>query len=414
MLFWKTATWKNSIPLQLAEETSAYDFSPDGKLLGVASTSKVHAYTMDTLALVREIPLSTPATPKDFKRTWIVAFDNKNLLNGYNALWNSTHTKATVELAQWNLTTGETLQMASHETASPDALSTLWGGNILLTVPAPGPVALDRYNAFRFVDNDRLLVNSDHSACWLKLASAETSCFDDPQFRVFSWQDEAYREIPLRQTTNLQDWHGKDIYKLAVPYPYLRIDRTGKYYVIDAKGSTTDVYFVAKGFPIESLPGAFLGYAENESVVVLSTIQKQGQGMISMVDKKNLSVTYQKKADFLLKPLSVDQDGRVYFLRQDVGQPGFILQMIHNSSYQIIDMSRLRLPAEPEAMDISLKGTFAIGMRDGSVAIASPDGLQFTSFQAAFTPIHNVALTPDGRYLAVASDDGIRVFAVLP
>ena len=412
MLFWKTPIWKNPINLQLPAEDSPYTFSVDGKLLAIAQTDKIITYAMDTLRPNREIAIETP---KDLKRNWQLAFLDENVLAGYSVRWNGEHTRATVEVGQWNIATGQTLQMGSSETDSPDTLSALWGANISVTVPAPGPIALsEQYDAFRFVDASQLLINSQHSACWLKLPESAATCFKDPRYQVLSSNTEAFREIPQPSTTILQNWKNETVYKMVPPYPILVVNQTGNYYLINVKDITTDVYFKDRPAGIESLPGILVTYAESGGNIVFNTRQKSGAAMISMVNKGNLNTLYQKKVDFMLDPLVVTETNLVYFLQQVVDQPQVTLKQIHNQTYQISDVARLNLPAEPETMSVSANGIFAIGMKDGSIAIVSEDGQQVATFQAIYSPISGIALTPDGRYLAVASADGIRIFAVMP
>jgi WD40 repeat protein len=414
MLFWKTPVWKSPRTLQLPAADTPYAFSPDGKLLALALSDKVRAYALDKLTPSREIPISTP---KDLKRIWQIAFLDEKTLAGYDIRWDSDHAKATIDFAQWNLDTGATLQMRTSESDSPpDALSALWGVNVPLTA-APGPVALGQYSVVRFSDQDpdQLRVNSLHSACWLKLSSGETACFDDPKFEVLSSQTDAYREIPQQQTTLIQSWNGTTLFKLPQPYPILGMNWTAEYFVVNVKDITTDIYFKGRNPPLGSFPGTLLASAENADRLVYCTQQKNSTGgIITMINKRSLETPYQKKVDFILKPLAIGNDNRVYFVQRDVGQQKFVLKAISAINFAITNVGLLSLPAEPEVMAVSLVGAFAFGLRDGSVAIVSSDGLQVASFQAVYTPITAISITPDGRYLAVASDDGIRVFAVLP
>ncbi|MGC1377199.1 MAG: hypothetical protein WA821_13295 [Anaerolineales bacterium] len=411
MLFWKIPVWKNPASLQLPADNSAYAFSPDGKLLAVTMSDKVRAYALDTLKPSREIIIPTP---KNLNRAWQIAFLDEKTLAGYDIRWDLDHVRATIDVAQWDLATGATLQMSTNESdAPPDALSALWGINVPLAA-VPGPVALGSYSVFRFVDQDQLLINSLHSACWLKLSSGETACFDDPKFTVLSSQTDAYREIQQAQTTLIQSWNGTALFKLPQPYPILGMNWTAEYFVVNVKDITTDIYFKDRKPPLGSFPGALLASAENADRMVFSTQGKSAGGTITMLNKKNLEVTYQKKIDFILKPLAIGGDNRVYFVQQDVAQQKFDLKAISAINSNITNVGILSLPAEPEVMSISMAGIFAFGLRDGSVAIVSADGLQVASFQAVYTPIHAISISPDGRYLAVASDDGIRVFAVMP
>lgn len=413
MLLWKIPTWKKPISLLLPSNNAPYTFSPDGKRMAVAQTDKITAYTLDTLSISRAIPIKTP---KDLERNWQIAFINGDVLAGYSERWDADHLKATVEISQWNLGAGDVVQSGTFESDSPDALSALWGINL---PPAPLPVGLvaisSEYNAFRFVDQDRLLVNSQHSACWLKITSGETDCHNYIRYKVLSSNTDAYRQFAQSNSSRLMDWDNNLVYTVLPPYPFVVVNQTGDYYLINAKNATTDVYFKGKDSAIESLPGKLLTYVENEGNIVFNTIQKSGQGMISFVNKPQLETIYQKKIDFMLKPLAVNDKNQVFFLQQGTNQLQQItLKVIDVKSYAITDLTHLDLPAEPEVMSISKNGIFAFGMKDGSVAIASNTGQQVTIFQATYSAIIGISFTPDGRYLAIACTDGIRVFAVLP
>lgn len=411
MLFWKTNVWKNPTNLLLPTADSPYAFSADGKRLAVAQTDKILAYTLDTLALTREISIPTP---KNLMRNWQLAFLDQNILAGYNERWNSDHSKATIDIAQWNLETGETLQMGTQEVDSPDALSALWGANIPLAEPRTGSLTLGQYDAFQFVDPDQLLVNSRHSACWVKLSSGESTCREDKQYRVFSSHTEAYIEVPQPNTTLLKDWNNRLLHTVGAPYPILAVNATANYVIINVKDITTDIYGIGEKSPSGSLVGTLLAYAENAVHIVIFTAQKPTGMLVTMIDKRGMQTAYQKKGDFILKPIAMDVNSRVYYIQQDVGQGQFILKTIDGTSYTVNDLARLTLPAEPQAMSISANGILALGLKDGSVAIVSPDGLKVTTFQAVSSPINGISLSADGRTLAVASTDGIRVFAVLP
>lgn len=411
MQFFNTATWKTPASLVLPAENIPFVFSPDGKRIAVVSSDRVLIYDLESLRPTREIPIR-PASV--VPRVWETTFIDDKILAGYNVRWDAAHTKATLEVAQWNIETGETLQMGSSETDSPDTLSALWGANISLTTP-PGPVAIGHYDVFRFVDQDQLLVNSAHSACWLKISLGETACFDDPENRVLASQIAAYREVRLDRSTVIQDWPGNEIYELPSPYEILHLNWSAEYFMVNVKDVSTDIYFEPQRFAISSVAGTVSNHTENITKIVLTTQQKPTGVIISMVDKGSLETSYEKKADFILKPLALTSDNRVYFVQQDLGQPQVILKVIDGKPpYQITDVARLTLPAEPEVMAVAASGMLAFGMKDGSLALVSPDGQQVFTMQAIYSAVTGISFTSDGRYLALASDEGIRIYAVLP
>ena len=411
MLLWKTPTWKNPINLLLPSDDASYTFSADGKRLAIASTDKITGYRLDTLNLNREIPI---VTPKDLQRSWQIAFVDQNILAGYATRWNTDHTKATVDVGQWNLETGETLQFGSHETDTPDGLSALWGVKVLSTPPLAGPVMLsDQYDKFRFIDADQLQINSSHSVCWVKLVGGETTCYNDLRYRVLSSETQAFREVRTDRTTILQAWSGQITAQLEQPYPFLAITRDGLYRLVNVKDATTDLYS-GKNTLVNSFPGTLINYAENDNKIFLSLKQKTSSMIVTMIDKHTLLTTYLKPADFLLKPLVLTGDNRVYFVQNNVaGQSGVVLKVLDANGFAS-DIATVALPIEPEVMSMAANGVFAFGMKDGSVSIVSANGLQLANFQASYTPISGIALSADDHYLAVASADGIRVFAVFP
>jgi WD40 repeat protein len=63
---------------------------------------------------------------------------------------------------------------------------------------------------------------------------------------------------------------------------------------------------------------------------------------------------------------------------------------------------------------LSSTNLFAIGLKDGSVVIMTRDGTQTATFQGATSSISGLSFSPNGHLLAVASEEGVRIFAVLP
>ena len=133
-----------------------------------------------------------------------------------------------------------------------------------------------------------------------------------------------------------------------------------------------------------------------------------------MIDKATGNALYQKKNNFLYKPIIMTADGTIYYLQRDLDKNQTIINVIDPMTHNVSELIRLFLPAEPEFITLSSTGLFAIGQKDGSVTVMNLDGLQNVTFQAATSPIDKISFTPSGKLLAVASEEGVRVFAVLP
>ena len=86
-----------------------------------------------------------------------------------------------------------------------------------------------------------------------------------------------------------------------------------------------------------------------------------------MINKRTLETTYQKKVDFILKPLAIGNDNRVYFVQQDVGQQKFVLKAISAINFAITNVGLVSLPAEPEVVAVS----------DSKGGIYKAEGLDF-------------------------------------
>jgi len=418
LLFWKTATWKNPTNLLLPADDSPYAFSPDGDLIAIATSTRIRVFALDKLTPTREITILPTSV---VQRIWQLVFKDETTLQGYSIRWDGSHTKATVETGTWNAITGETLKMETTETDAPDALSALWGAVIPAT-SAPGEIKIGQYDRLNFISLDSLLINSLHSACWLKLSIGAKICFDDPQNRVLASDGGAFREILQDYNTLLQHWNGGNTFDIG-PHRIIRVNKNADYIVVNVNDATTDIYYKAKKLPVESIAGSLLTYVENADLMVFSTRGKSTLVSITVVEKKSMSTSYQKKDDFILKPLAITNNGKVYFVQQDpdpkgtgTGKPQVILKMIdEKKNYPITDVARLPMPAEPQVMALSsFTGLFAFGLQDGTVMLVSPDGQQTAIFQAAYSPIGGISFTGDGRYLAVGSMEGIKIFAVLP
>ena len=133
-----------------------------------------------------------------------------------------------------------------------------------------------------------------------------------------------------------------------------------------------------------------------------------------MIDKATGNALYQKKDNFLYKPIIMTKDGTIYYLQRDLDKNLTIINVIDPKTHNSTELTRLSLPAEPEIMTLSSTGLFAIGQKDGSVFVMTQDRAQNNSFQAATSSIGGLSFNPSGNLLAVASEEGVRVFAVLP
>jgi len=107
-------------------------------------------------------------------------------------------------------------------------------------------------------------------------------------------------------------------------------------------------------------------------------------------------------------------DGTIYYMQNELGQNQTILNMIDPKTLQVSEVIRLSLPAEPETLTLSSTDLFAIGQKDGSVLVMTRDGGQNMIFQAATSSVEGLAFSQDGHFLAVASMEGVRIYAILP
>jgi WD40 repeat protein len=412
LLFYNTQTWERPTNnLLLPREDSPFIVSPNGKLLAIALPTKMRVYTIETLQIMREINVS-PSNANT--REWQIAFADDKTLNGYAISWeDSAHSKATVDTGQWDLETGKALRFETVANTSPDARASLWGAALpLASTKGDLEPGLYDYNAFRFVGDWMLLVNSPHSACWLKLATGETTCFKDPDHVLFATDGTANKEVIGQYNTELQDRSGATLIQVGANH-FEIINRTAEWAVINS-GSGTNLYTKGKTLPQESVKGNLQGFSENANMIVITTLEKENTFYLTIIDKATGNTVFQKKSNFLLKPILMAADGTIYYLQRDLDKNQTIINLIDPKTYDIRELTRLFLSAEPRIMTLSTTGLFAIGQKDGSVLIMTRDGLQNMTFQAATSAINGIAFNPTGNLLAVASEEGVRVFAVLP
>ena len=412
LLIYQVSDWKIVTNLLLPRDETPYSFSPDDSQLVLALPSILRVYGTNPIKLLREInvPPSNAIT-----RQWQIFFSDDNILNGYAVSWDAYKKNAVTENGQWNIGSGEQLRFETSSSSTPDALSALWNSPIRLPATENGelePVS-DGYNAFRFISNDILLINSQHAACWLKLMVGETTCFKDPDHVLFASDTNTFKEILENSYTGLSEFRSGKINIQTGPYRVLAINRSGEWALINT-GKGTDLYTRGKNLSQESVSGVLQGFAENITRIVFTTLEKQNTFTITVVNKATGDAIVQKKDNFLDQPVIMVTDGTIYYTQRELDRNQTIFNSIDPMSNKTNEITRISLPAEIKALALSTNGLFAAGLQDGSVLFLTKDGTQSVIFQAESNPIQGLSFSLDGRFLAISSPEGVRIFAVLP
>ena len=411
MLFFKVTDWKSPINLLLPREETAYAFSPDGKLMAIGlPTGGLRVYSIENIRSLQEINVP-PANATN--REWQLVFQDNKTLSGYAVRWDTYRTTATIESGQWDIESGKALRFDTKTGSDPDALSALWGSPLPLPVSSSDlETGANFYNAFRFISDGILQVNSPHSACWLKLFNGESTCFKNTESILFASDANTFKEVRDNSSTRLVETRTDTTAIQVGPYRIAAINRSGEWALIDT-GTGTDLYIKGKKLPQESVKGSLQGFAENAKLIVFSAREKENTFTITVVDKATGNAIYQKKDNFLYKPVVMTADGTIYYVQNELEHNQAVFNMIDPHTLKISELTRLSLPSEPLVMTLSASGLFAIGQLDGNVLIMTRDGSQSTNIQAATSAIEGLAFSPDGRFLAVASLEGVRVYSIL-
>lgn len=411
LLFYETSNWAYPANnLLLPREETPFTFSPSGKRLAVALPTKMRIYAIEKMRIIREIDVlpSNAVT-----RQWQLDFKDDQTLNGYAIRWDTFQTNATVETGQWEVETGKTLSLETVTTSTPDALVSFWGAALPLpTTKGDLEAGASGVQTFRFISDTMLLVNSPHVVCWFKLFTGETTCSKDADHILFATDGNIYVEVVSAKSTLLQNRSGETVFEVGA-YRFKVVNRTGEWAVIES-GKGTNLYARGKKLPQESVKGSLQAFAENAKQIVLTTLEKENTFTLTIIDKETGNALYQKKDNFLYQPIVMTSDGTVYYLQRDLDRNQTILNYLDPVTRQINEATRISLPAEPRVMTLSVAGLLALGQEDGSVLVMTQDGGQSFTFQGATSAIEGLAFSPNGLFLAVASGEGVRVFAVLP
>jgi WD40 repeat protein len=414
LLFYSTQSWKYPVNnLLLPREDTPYTLSPNSKLLAIALPTKMRIYSIEQIEKLQNIREINVLPLNALTREWQIAFRDDKTLFGYAIRWNTNHIDATVDTGEWDIESGATLRLDTVTNTVPAVLSTFWGAPLTLPIDKgnlePGA---QEFNAFRFGTDWMLLINTPHSSCWFKLDTAEATCAKDPDHILFATDGGVLKQVIEKYNTSLQDQAGKTIIQVG-PRRFVAVNRTGEWALIDT-GKGTDLYTKGKKLPQESIEGNLQAFSENAKLIVITTLAKENTYFVTLIDKSTGNATFQDKNNFMLKPLLMALNGNTYYFQRDVEKNQTIIKVVDPTTHETSELTRISLPTEPKAVTLSSTDLFAIGLKDGSVVVMTKDGTQTATFQAATSSISGLSFNPSGHFLAVASEEGIRVFAVLP
>lgn len=409
LLLYNTKTWEKPATLLLPAIDTPFAVAPDAQSLAIAFANRLRIYAIDGLKVAREF-----TQPGNQARQWQLSFLDESTLQGVSITWNGARTRATVVTAAWDIQSGQTMSFNMKETDSLSPFPPGWELDFPLE-DSTNDVRVGEYNAFRFISNEMLVINTTHAVCWLKFIVAEQNCVEDTESVVFSSDTIAFKETVSSNRTLLQSWRGETVLDVFGEYRVRSVDRSGEWILIDVRGAATDLYGRGRKRAEESVGGAFQAQAETRTLIAYSTQQRSQTFVITVTEKSSGKTLAQKKDVFLLNPLLLNQKGALLLLKRDIDKGLTIVSRMEPPRYDIREVTRLTLPAEVQVMAYSTReDLLAFALADGSVVVYSPDFELSAVFQAFDSPVTALAFSPDDRFLAAASRDGIKVFVVRP
>ncbi len=409
LLLYDTKTWENPASLILPANDTPFALSPDAQALAITFSNRLRFYSVDGFQTTREV-----TQPGGKARQWELSFVDGSTLRGVNIVWNANRTQATVTTAEWDIQSGQNLRLDTIETASLSPFPPSWEQELTLEDSTNG-LGVGAYNGFRYIGSEMLLVSTTHAVCWVKIFVGEQNCFEDVENLMFSSDTIAFKEIVGGNRTLLQSWRGETMLDVFGDYRVKVVDRGGEWFLVDVRGAAADLYRMDRTRASESVGGAFQAFAETRALFAYTTQQLSKTFVINIFDKASGVTLAQAKDIFLLRPLLLNRQGALLLLKRDLDKGLTIVQVMEPPRYNIREVTRLSFQAEVVLMNYSTKeDLLAFGMSDGSVVVYSPDFELREVFQAFDGPVTALAFSPDDRFLAAASREGIKVFVVRP
>lgn len=408
LLVYDTKTWTSTTLLLPANDTP-FALSPDARSLALTFSNRLRIYSVEGFKITREV-----TQPGGRARQWELSFVDGSTLQGVNIAWNANLTRATVTTAAWDIQSGDNLRLDTIETDSLSPFPASWQQEFALE-DSTNDLAVGEYNGFRYISSEMLLVSTANGVCWLKFFVGEQNCFEDAENTMFSSDTIAFKEIVKDNRTILQNWRGETILDVFGDYRVKAVDRSGEWVLIDVRGAAADLY--AKGRPraSESVGGAFQAFAETRTLFAYTTQQRSRTFVITVFEKASGKTLAQKRDVFLLNPLLMNRQGALMLLKRDLDKGLTIVQMMEPPRYDISEVKRLSFQAEIVMMTYSTReDLLAFALTDGSIVVYSPDFELRETFQAFDSPVTALAFSPDDRFLAAASREGMKVFVVRP
>jgi len=409
LLVYDTQTWEKPSSLLLPANDTPFALSPDSRSLAITFGNRLRIYSVEGFKITREV-----TQPGGRARQWELSFVNESTLRGVSTSWNANRTQATVITAEWEIQSGQNLRLDTIETDSLSPFPPSWEQEFVLEDSTNG-LAVGEYNGFRYVSNEMLLVSTANGVCWVKIFVGEQNCFEDAENLMFSSDTVAFKEIIAGNRTLLQNWRGETILDVFGDYRVKAVDRSGEWVLIDVRGAAADLYGKGRTRASESVGGAFQAFAETRALFAYTTQQRSRIFVITVFDKTAGKTLAQKREVFLLNPLLMNRQGALLLLKRDLDKGLTIVQVMEPPRYDIREVKRLSFEAEIMLMAYSTQeDLLAFALSDGSVVVFSPDFELRETFQAFDSPVTALAFSPDDRFLAAASGDGLKVFVVRP